>query len=72
MERYLNTNGNSPVTYYQINEDSIEVWFKGATKSYKYSYRKAGKKNVDNMKVLARNGSGLSAFITKNVRFQYD
>ena len=72
MEGYLNRSGNSPVTYFKIEDDIITVWFKGAARSYTYSYRKAGRMHVENMKVLARNGSGLSAYITKNVRYLYD
>ena len=70
MERYLNRSGNSPITYYQIAETSITVWF--GSKTYTYSYRKAGSYHVENMKQLAVSGSGLSAYITKNVRFDYD
>lgn len=66
MERYLNRSGNSPITYYQISETSITVWF--GSKVYTYSYRKAGSYHVENMKRLAVSGSGLSAYITKNVR----
>lgn len=71
MERYANRSGNSPITYYQIDEDNITVWFKGG-KSYTYSHRKAGRGHVEAMKSLARSGSGLSAYITRNVRFDYD
>jgi hypothetical protein len=70
MERYLNRSGNSPITYYQIEEDRIIIWF--ASKSYSYSYHKAGRIHVENMKELARNGSGLSAYVTKNVKYLYD
>lgn len=71
MERYANKSGNSPITHYQINSDSITVWFKGG-KSYTYSHSGAGMSNVETMKYLARSGSGLSAFITRNVRNDYD
>lgn len=71
MEKYANRRGNSPITHYQINNDSITVWFKGG-KSYTYSYRGAGITNVETMKSLARSGSGLSAFITRNVKYNYD
>jgi hypothetical protein len=72
MERYLNRSGNSPVSYYQIADSSITVWFKGSSRSYTYSNRKAGPYHVENMKRLAVSGSGLSAYITKNVRYNYD
>lgn len=71
MERYTNRSGNSPIIYYQIEEDYITVWFKGG-KSYTYSFRKAGRVHVEAMKSLALSGSGLSAYITRNVRFDYD
>ena len=71
MERYSNLRGNSPITHYQIESDKIVVWFRG-TKSYTYSYDKAGKSHVETMKSLARSGSGLSAYITKNVKYDYD
>jgi hypothetical protein len=72
MERYANRSGNSPITYYQIENDKITVWFKGNSKSYSYSYRNAGRNHVETMKSLARSGSGLSAYITRNVKFDYD
>lgn len=71
MEKYANNRGNSPVTHFQIEDERITVWFK-VGKSYSYSYRKAGKSHVEQMKLLARSGSGLSAYITRNVRFDYD
>lgn len=71
MERYSNRRGNSPITHFQIEDERIIVWFNGG-KSYSYSYGKAGKYHIEQMKTLARSGSGLSAYITQNVRFQYD
>ena len=71
MERYSNRRGNSPITDFQIEDERIIVWFKGG-KSYSYSYRKAGRTHVEQMKILARGGSGLSAYITQHVKFQYD
>lgn len=71
MERYSNRRGNSPITHFQIEAERIIVWFKGGN-SYSYSYRKAGRSNVEQMKTLATSGSGLSAYITRNVKFDYD
>ena len=71
MEQYANYRGNSQITHYQIEDDKIVVWFKGG-KSYSYSYRRTGRSHVETMKSLARRGSGLSAYITKNVRNDYD
>jgi hypothetical protein len=72
MKSYANNRGNSPITHYEINSQSITVWFKGGN-PYNYSYNgKAGKYHVDTMKKLAFSGTGLSAYITQNVRFDYD
>lgn len=71
MERYSNLRGNSPVIGYEIEPQRITVWFKGG-KPYSYSYTSAGASNVETMKKLAREGAGLSAFITRNVRFDYE
>jgi hypothetical protein len=71
MEKYSNRRGNSPITHFQIESEMIIVWFQGG-KSYSYSYHKAGRSHVEQMKILAKSGSGLSAYITHNVRFSYD
>lgn len=71
MEAYKNRRGNSPITHFQIEESKIIVWFKGNNK-YTYSNNKAGKTHVDQMKILAKNGSGLSAYISHNVKYLYD
>lgn len=71
MERYANRSGNSPITSFQIENDSITVWF--GRKQYTYSYSgRAGNLHVEAMKKLAKSGSGLSAYITRNVKYLYD
>jgi len=71
MERYLNRGGNSGVTFYQIEDIRIIVWFKGG-KNYSYSYSRAGQTHVENMKRHALNGSGLNEYINKYVKYLYD
>ena len=71
MNRYLNSNGNSNIYGYNIEPDRIYVTFNDGS-TYSYSYRKAGKKHVDNMKVLAERGYGLNSYIMRNVRYLYD
>ena len=56
---------------YEIYPTSIIVYFKRG-KPYSYSYNKAGQNNVETMKLLAKKGSGLSAYITQHVRCLYD
>lgn len=70
MERYANLSGNSPITGFQIEDRSITVWF--GYKTYTYSYNRAGSMHVENMKRLAKSGSGLSAYINRNVKYLYD
>jgi hypothetical protein len=72
MERYLNKSGDSPITYYEIGDEYIRVAFKGNIKIYVYSYSRAGKAHVEYMKILAYDGKGLSAYITRYVRKEYD
>lgn len=72
MEKYKNLGRDSNVESYEIGKDSIRVKFNGTTKVYSYSYRKAGLDHVEQMKVLARNGSGLNSYINRNVKNLYD
>lgn len=73
MERYKNSGGNSGVSAYEIGSDYILVLFKGNSKPYRYSYTGgAGSHHVENLKRLARSGSGLNAYIIKHVKDKYD
>ena len=72
MVKYQNRSGNSPITHYLNGNGYIVVRF-NTGKDYTYSYAgKAGKLHVDNMQSLAVSGAGLSAYITRNVKFSYD
>ena len=72
MERYRNTGRDSGVSGYEIGVDYIKVKFSGTSRTYTYSYRRAGSNHVENMKLLARSGSGLNAYINKYVKNLYD
>ncbi len=73
MERYKNSGGNSGVSTYEIGSDYIIVKFIGNSKIYRYSYTGgAGSHHVENLKQLARKGSGLNAYIMKYVKDKYD
>ncbi len=69
MEPYANVSGNSGVTFYELGSDFVRVWFADA--AYVYDYRSAGAANVERMKRLARQGRGLSTFISTAVRNRY-
>lgn len=71
MIHYKKLRGNSPVIGYEIEPTRINVMFKSG-RIYSYSYESAGSYNVEQMKVLAREGAGLSAYITRNARFNYE
>ena len=70
MMRYGNRSGNSGVIAYEIKRDRIRVKFvDGAI--YTYTYRSAGRGNIECMKTLARSGKGLSGFISTHVKDRY-
>ena len=71
MNEYKNLSGNSGVKAFEIGDSYIKVKFNGSG-IYTYSYRKAGRQHVENMKNLAINGRGLNTYITKNVSELYD
>jgi len=68
---YKNKNGNSNVLFYEIGNDFIDVQFNGTEKKYTYSYRSAGKENIETMKKLAKDGAGLNSFINRVVKYLY-
>lgn len=72
MERYRNSGGDSGISSYEIGSDFIIVKFTGTFRTYRYSYRKAGQHHVENMKRLARDGSGLNGYINRYVKNLYD
>lgn len=71
INTYSNLGGNSSVVAYEILPFSINVQFKGG-RWYRYSYAKAGRLNVENMKSLAIKGIGLCSYIQLNVKNLYD
>ena len=70
LTRYGNRAGNSGVVAYEIRPDGIRVKFLDG-KVYTYTYRSAGRENVECMKLLARSGRGLSGFISTQVRDRF-
>ena len=70
MEKYSNVNGNSGVSSYKIESDSITVKFKEGD-TYLYTYQVTGKVHVEKMKALAKAGKGLSTYISQNVKKSY-
>lgn len=71
MQRYKNLNGHSGVRGYEIYPERIEVQFSDG-RIYSYSYKRAGERRVENMKVLACQGYGLNSYINRYVKYLYD
>lgn len=70
MERYRNLSGDSGVLAYQIGDAAIAVQFRNGD-IYDYTYASAGRRNIEQMKRLARAGKGLSTFISQHVHHAY-
>ncbi len=65
MENYANLGGNSNVVRYKLETDSLIVEFaSGQDSFYKYTYASAGSGAVESMKILAKQGRGLNAYIS--------
>ena len=71
MERYKNLNGNSGVSNFALGDEWIEVEFlrKGI---YRYTYKSAGRAQIEKMKQLARKGQGLSTYISQHTHNMYE
>ncbi len=72
MVRYANRGGNSGISGYEIGSNFIKIKFNGTARTYTYSHRRAGQSHVENMKTLAKNGSGLHAYVNSKVKNLYD
>jgi len=71
MERYRNRSGKSVVQSFEIGQDSITVQFRNEPYDYLYTTNSAGNYNIDQMKTLARSGTGLATFINRHVQKKY-
>jgi hypothetical protein len=71
MTGYLNYSENSGVSAYAIEPNGITVQFASGD-AYLYTYKKPGKTAVEQMKVLAMDGRGLSTYISRVVRGNYE
>ncbi len=71
MTPYARLSGSSGVTAYELAPGKIRVKFVDGH-VYTYSYTSAGREHVENMKLLARHGQGLSTYISQYVRDGYE
>jgi hypothetical protein len=72
MESYKN--GDSGITFYEIGEDFIKIWFKDKTEPYTYSNSGINELHINTMKTLAITGKGLATYINQHpeVKNGYD
>jgi hypothetical protein len=70
MKRYKNLSGNSGVEAFELANDAITVRFHGGA-TYVYDYSVTGQAMVEQMKLLAEEGRGLSTFISRFVSDKY-
>lgn len=71
MIPYENLHPNSGVTAYEIGDEYIAVQFKSGD-TYLYTYHKPGRQHVEQMKELAAQGRGLSTYISRVVRDDFE
>jgi len=72
MKRYPNRSGNAGIAAYESGPDYIRLQFRDSAEVYTYSYRSAGKANVEKLKQLAIEGQGLTTFVNRNVRHLFE
>ncbi len=72
MQKYLDINKDSGISFFQNEQDRIIVWFKGNPKPYIYTYLTASPFHVEKMKQLALSGDGLNAYIKRHVNDRYE
>ena len=71
MDRYSDIDRDSGVVLYETGPDFIRVQFSDGS-TYLYTYRSAGQRHVEAMKILAKRGDGLNAYINDHVRKSYE
>lgn len=69
-EKYLDLTSSSGVDAFAIGPTHIAVRFKSG-EAYLYDHARPGKEHVDEMKKCAREGKGLSTYISQHVQDAY-
>ena len=72
MQRYRNLDGSSGVVAYATGPDFVRIRFRNQDKVYTYSHDSAGQEHVENLKLLAAAGRGLSTYISRHVHDLYE
>ena len=64
MKHYGNLHGNSGIAAYETGSDFIRIRFTSGS-TYLYTYDSAYEEDIEAMKELAREGQGLTRFISE-------
>jgi hypothetical protein len=71
MQRYNGADRDSGIDAYEAGANYMRVRFiHGGT--YVYTYRSAGRRHIDTMKLLAKSGKGLNTYINDHVRERFE
>ena len=70
MQAYKNLSGDSGVTHYELHPGSITLRFRTG-EIYVYNLHYPGQRHVARMQTLARQGRGLSTYVSQYVRHNY-
>ena len=71
MPRYKNLSGRSGVIAFETTSDSITLTFVNGDR-YVYTAARPGRDAVDRMTELAKAGCGLSTYVSKHVRDNFE
>lgn len=70
MKRYEDRSGRGGITGCEIFSNGIILEFKYVDQ-YLYDYSKPGKEHVEQMKILAEQGEGLTTYVNQLIRSNY-
>jgi hypothetical protein len=70
LNKYKDLSGSSGVTGYKSVPNGIILQFKHK-ELYLYDNSKPGKRHVEQMKILAERGKGLTTYVNQNIRSNY-
>ena len=67
----MQTYNYSGIRGFEVDSNSITVWFDETARSVSYDYDSAGKQHIDRMKIIAVSGGDLNSYIDTHVKFRY-
>lgn len=71
MIPYRHTSGDTGIKAYEIIDDGIIIKFKD-DRTYRYTYKSAGRLCIEIMKGHAKKGVGLTTYINQHVKDKYE